>query len=80
VGPGVPTAPQIRALAFGPDGTLYASGAHVPVQRYDLHPDPLITEVCRRAGSGLSGTAWKTYLRTPVPAHLLSPGDGVTRS
>ncbi|WP_328641078.1 helix-turn-helix domain-containing protein [Streptomyces canus] len=53
---------EIRALAFGPDGTLYASGTHVPVHRYDLNPGHLITEVCRRAGSGLSGTAWKTYL------------------
>ncbi|MFG2728821.1 WD40 repeat domain-containing protein [Streptomyces canus] len=53
---------EIRALAFGPDATLYASGTHVPVQRYDLNPGHLITEVCRRAGSGLSETAWKTYL------------------
>ncbi|MDQ0764127.1 WD40 repeat domain-containing protein [Streptomyces canus] len=53
---------EIRALAFGPDGTLYASGTHIPVRRYDLNPGHLITEVCRCAGSGLSGTAWKTYL------------------
>ncbi|MFI0512770.1 DNA-binding protein [Streptomyces sp. WSLK1-5] len=53
---------EIRALAFGADGTLYASGVHVPVQRYDLDPRRLVTEVCGRAGSGLSGSAWRTYL------------------
>ncbi|WP_030315928.1 DNA-binding protein [Streptomyces sp. NRRL B-3229] len=53
---------DIRALAFAPDGTLRASGAHVPVLRYDLSPDRLIGEVCERAGSGLSEAAWKTYL------------------
>ncbi|WP_020138697.1 hypothetical protein [Streptomyces sp. 351MFTsu5.1] len=53
---------DIRALAFAPDGRLHASGAHVPVLRYDLSPDRLIGEVCRRAGSGLSEAAWKTYL------------------
>ncbi|MFF7951527.1 nSTAND1 domain-containing NTPase [Streptomyces griseorubiginosus] len=53
---------DIRALAFAPDGTLYASGAHVPVLRYDLSPDRLTGEVCERAGSGLSEAAWKTYL------------------
>jgi hypothetical protein len=52
-----------------------------PVQRYDLNPGRLITEICERAGSGLSEAAWKTYLPDlPVPAHLLSRGDGVTRS
>jgi WD40 repeat protein len=56
------TGDEIRALAFGPDGTLYASGADIPVQRYDLNPGRLITEICERAGSGLSEAAWKTYL------------------
>jgi len=53
---------QIRALAFGPDDTLYASGTNVPVQKYDLAPDHLVTRICARAGSGLSKAAWKTYL------------------
>jgi WD40 repeat protein len=57
----------IRALAFGADGSLYASGTQVPVQRYDLNPNRLITEIRRRAGSGLS-------------AHLLIRGGGFTRS
>ncbi|MET8583487.1 DNA-binding protein [Streptomyces collinus] len=53
---------EIRALAFGADGSLYASGTHVAEQRYDLNPHHLITEVCERAGSGLSESVWKTYL------------------
>ncbi|MFJ9151380.1 hypothetical protein ACIRP7_25735 [Streptomyces sp. NPDC102270] len=53
---------EIRALAFGADGTLDASGTHLPVQRYDLDPHHLITEVCERAGAGLSEAVGKTYL------------------
>jgi WD40 repeat protein len=54
---------QVLALAFGPDdGTLYASGANVPVQKYDITPAHLVTQVCERAGSGLSRADWKTYL------------------
>jgi len=53
---------EIHALAFGADGSLHASGTHVPVQGYDLNPHRLITEVCERAGSGLSESAWRTYL------------------
>jgi hypothetical protein len=45
--------------------TLYASGSHAPVQRYDLNPGRPTTEVPRRVGG---------------PAHLLIPGSGVTRS
>lgn len=45
--------------------TLYASGTHAPVQRYDPNPGRPISEVCRRGGR---------------PAHVLIPGDGVTRS
>jgi WD40 repeat protein len=56
------TGDEIRALAFGPDGPLHAAGADIPVQRYDLNPGRLITEICERAGSGLSEAAWKTYL------------------
>ncbi|MFJ6390833.1 hypothetical protein ACIQJT_24870 [Streptomyces sp. NPDC091972] len=52
----------MRALAFGADGTLYASGVHVPVQRYDLEPLQLLSEVCERAGSGPSEAVRKTYL------------------
>ncbi|ANS68197.1 WD-40 repeat-containing protein [Streptomyces lincolnensis] len=54
---------QALALAFGPgDGTLYASGTHIAVQKYDLAPDHLVAQVCARAGSGLSRADWRTYL------------------
>jgi WD40 repeat protein len=54
---------QALALAFSPDdGTLYAAGTNVPVQKYDLTPGHLITTVCKRTGSGLSKSDWKTYL------------------
>lgn len=42
---------ELRGLAFAPDGTLHASGAHAPVQLYDLNPGRLIGTVCGRAGS-----------------------------
>lgn len=53
---------EVRALAFGADNTLHVSGAHVPVQKYDLAPDRLVTRICARAGSGLSEADWRTYL------------------
>ncbi|WP_405867026.1 helix-turn-helix domain-containing protein [Streptomyces sp. NBC_00005] len=54
---------RVLALAFAPDDhTLYATGVNVPVQTYDLNPAHLATEVCDRAGSGLSRADWTTYL------------------
>ncbi|WP_051854639.1 hypothetical protein [Streptomyces sp. NRRL B-1347] len=53
----------ITSLAFSPDShTLYATGRHVRVQRHDIDPATLITQVCRRAGSGLSRADWETHL------------------
>jgi WD40 repeat protein len=53
----------LLSLAFSPDGgTLYAAGAHVPVQKYDVAPARVATDVCRRAGAGLSRADWRTYL------------------
>jgi hypothetical protein len=53
----------VLALSFGADdGTLYASGTNVPVQKYDITLAHLTAEVCKRAGSGLSKRDWKTYL------------------
>ncbi|MFF7526224.1 nSTAND1 domain-containing NTPase [Streptomyces pseudovenezuelae] len=63
LGTTLPTAgDETHALTFGADGTLYASGAHIPLLRYDVNPRQLITEVCERAGSGLSEAVWKRYL------------------
>ncbi|MDX2935588.1 helix-turn-helix domain-containing protein [Streptomyces ipomoeae] len=53
----------IRSLAFSPSGTtLYASGPHVPLQRYHLTSEHLVQDLCTRAGGGLSRTDWTTYL------------------
>ncbi|MET9970929.1 hypothetical protein ABZZ80_34730, partial [Streptomyces sp. NPDC006356] len=44
----------IESLAFGSDNrTLYASGAHVPLQRYVVDPDRMVRQVCARVGTEL---------------------------
>jgi WD40 repeat protein len=54
---------EVLALAFDPDDTtLYAAGTNVSVEKYDLTPEHLVTTVCKRTGSGLSKSDWKTYL------------------
>ena len=54
---------KVLALSFGSgDGTLYASGANVPIQKYDITPAHLVAQVCKRTGSGLSKRDWRTYL------------------
>jgi WD40 repeat protein len=51
------------ALAFARDAkTLYAAGANVPLTAYGMSPDSLAATVCRRTGSGLSPSDWRTYL------------------
>ncbi|MEU6393954.1 DNA-binding protein [Streptomyces sp. NPDC046939] len=51
------------ALSFSSDDdTLHASGANIPVERYDINPAHLAARVCERVGSGLSRRDWKTYL------------------
>ncbi|MFF4402258.1 DNA-binding protein [Streptomyces sp. NPDC001480] len=64
LGSPLPTAGDgIFSLAFGADGdTLYAAGTNVFLQRYDLTPAHLVRQACARAHSGLSRSAWKTYL------------------
>ncbi|MFE2971561.1 DNA-binding protein [Streptomyces sp. NPDC059340] len=53
----------VLALSFGSDdGTLYASGTNVPIQKYDITPAHLAAQVCKRTGSGLAKRDWKTYL------------------
>jgi WD40 repeat protein len=54
---------KVLALSFGSDdGTLYASGTNVPIQKYDITPAHLAAQVCKRSGSGLSKHDWKTNL------------------
>ncbi|MFI6931760.1 WD40 repeat domain-containing protein [Streptomyces sp. NPDC050287] len=54
----------VMALAFRKDDrTLYVSSRHVPLERYEIAPDRVAFEVCRRTGSGLSLSEWRTYVR-----------------
>ncbi|MEU6549018.1 hypothetical protein ABZ915_01855 [Streptomyces sp. NPDC046915] len=53
----------VTALAFGADDrTLYVSGEHVPLESYDIAPDQVAGEVCRRVGTGLPRSEWRTYV------------------
>ncbi|WP_416971125.1 WD40 repeat domain-containing protein [Streptomyces sp. 4F14] len=57
------TPEAVTALAFSPDGTtLYAGSPHVPLQRYVIDPDRAVTELCARAGTGLTRAQWQTYV------------------
>ncbi|WP_371658002.1 helix-turn-helix domain-containing protein [Streptomyces sp. NBC_00280] len=53
----------IRSLAFdGNGGSVNASSAHVPVQRYAVGPSQVVTQLCARAGRDLTANEWRTYL------------------
>jgi len=53
----------IDSLAFADNSrTLYASGAHVPLQRYTLDPARAVRRVCARAGGDLTREQWGTYV------------------
>ncbi|MGW7253603.1 nSTAND1 domain-containing NTPase [Streptomyces sp. NPDC054834] len=55
---------RVTALAFrADDRTLYVSGQHVPLESYDIAPDQVAGEVCRRVGTGLPRSEWRTYVR-----------------
>ncbi|WP_425246531.1 hypothetical protein [Streptomyces sp. NEAU-NA10] len=64
LGDPVPTAGEaIESLSFSPDSTtLYASGTHVPLQRYVIDPARVVAQVCARAGAGLTKEQWRTYV------------------
>ncbi|MCH5672495.1 nSTAND1 domain-containing NTPase [Streptomyces gilvus] len=55
---------EIDSLAFSADGTtVYASSAHVPLQRYAVDPARAVERVCARAGGvGLTAAQWRTYV------------------
>ncbi|MFK0282199.1 hypothetical protein ACIQVL_17255 [Streptomyces sp. NPDC090499] len=55
---------EIDSLAFSSDGTtVYASSAHVPLQRYVVDPARAQALVCARAGGvGLTRAQWRTYV------------------
>ncbi|KIQ66524.1 hypothetical protein TR51_02840 [Kitasatospora griseola] len=53
----------IHALSFAPDGTtLYASGQHIPFQRFDIAPPTAAARACARAGGGLTAEQWRSFL------------------
>ncbi|MFF4250839.1 helix-turn-helix domain-containing protein [Streptomyces sp. NPDC001663] len=66
----------IRSLAFGAHGdSVYASSAHVPVQRYAVGPAQVVTRLCARAGRNLTANEWRTYL-PDVPYRRLCDVSG----
>ncbi|WP_327404520.1 hypothetical protein OG194_33600 [Streptomyces sp. NBC_01288] len=54
----------VDSLAFSADSTtLYASGLHVPLQRYVVDPARAVPLICARTGDAeLTRTRWHTYL------------------
>ncbi|MEU6255395.1 helix-turn-helix domain-containing protein [Streptomyces sp. NPDC047043] len=66
----------IRSLAFGAHGdSVYASSAHVPVQRYAVGPAQVVARLCARAGRNLTANEWRTYL-PDVPFRRLCDVSG----
>ncbi|MFF1303652.1 helix-turn-helix domain-containing protein [Streptomyces sp. NPDC058307] len=54
---------EIRSLAFGrDDGTVYAAGPDVVLQRHPIAPDAAVRTVCERAGGGLTRAQWRRYV------------------
>ncbi|MFH9060571.1 helix-turn-helix domain-containing protein [Streptomyces coeruleorubidus] len=54
---------EIRSLAFTrDDGTVYATGPNVVLQRHPIAPDAAVRAVCERAGGGLSRAQWQRYV------------------
>ena len=64
LGTDLPTAgDEIDTLAFTHDGaTLYAGGPEVLLQGYPVAPDTIVRVLCSRAGGGLTGAQWRTYV------------------
>ncbi|MFJ2441714.1 MULTISPECIES: hypothetical protein [unclassified Streptomyces] len=55
---------EIDSLAFSADSTtLYAAGAHDPLQRYSIDPARAVPRICARTGGAdLTRAQWHTYL------------------
>ncbi|MGX4735629.1 nSTAND1 domain-containing NTPase [Kitasatospora griseola] len=64
LGPPLPTSGDpIHALSFAlDDTTLYASGQHIPFQRFDIAPPTAAARTCARAGGGLTAEQWRRFL------------------
>ncbi|SBU91952.1 WD40 repeat [Streptomyces sp. Ncost-T6T-1] len=65
IGSALPSAGDtVLSLSFAADGnTLYAAGANVPFQKYDISTGRAVETVCRRARGGLSRSDWADYVR-----------------
>ncbi|MFE7760419.1 helix-turn-helix domain-containing protein [Streptomyces sp. NPDC057438] len=54
---------EIRSLAFSQDdGTLYAAGPNVLLQRHRIAPEAAVRAICERAGGGLTRPLWQRYV------------------
>jgi WD40 repeat protein len=54
---------EIRSLSFSrDDGTVYATGPNVVLQRHPIAPDAAVRAICDRAGGGLSRAQWQRYV------------------
>jgi WD40 repeat protein len=54
---------EIRSLAFGrDDGTVYATGPDVVLQRHPIDPDTAVRTICERVGGGLTRAQWRRYV------------------
>ncbi|MFM9594845.1 helix-turn-helix domain-containing protein [Streptomyces scabiei] len=54
---------EIRSLAFGrDDGTVYAAGPNMPLQRHRIAPEAAVRTLCGRAGGGLTRALWQRYV------------------
>ncbi|KMS68930.1 WD domain, G-beta repeat protein [Streptomyces viridochromogenes] len=60
----LPTAgEEIVSVAFSADSsTVYATGLHVPLQRYVVDPERVVERVCARVGGQLTPAQWRTYV------------------
>ncbi|MDG9710748.1 nSTAND1 domain-containing NTPase [Streptomyces sp. DH10] len=65
---------EVRSLAFGGnDGTLYATGPNVLLQRRPIAPDAAVRAICERAGGGLTRAQWRRYV-PDAPYRQVCPG------
>lgn len=54
---------EIRSLAFSrDDGTVYATGPNVVLQRHPIAADAAVRALCDRAGGGLTRAQWRRYV------------------
>ncbi|MDK1474345.1 hypothetical protein QNO07_13085 [Streptomyces sp. 549] len=71
---------EIRSLAFGrADGTLYATGPNVVLQRFPIASDTAVRAICDRAGGGLTRAQWETHVPDAPYRQVCPAASGHTR-